>query len=83
MGEVKVIDLEGVKPVVKSPRILKFKTMEVGTRVGRGFSEGELREVGLTLRNAKKLGLPIDKRRRSVRKENVEILKKFLDELCK
>lgn len=48
------------------------------TRKGRGFSKGELREVGLDFHQALKLRLPIDKRRKTKRAENVKALKQFL-----
>ncbi len=48
------------------------------TRKGRGFSRSELREVELDFREALKLHLPIDKRRKTKRAENVKALKQFL-----
>lgn len=56
-----------MRPIVESPR-----THEI--RVGRGFSLGELKKAGVTLREAKKSLFPIDHRRRSVREENVKRL---------
>ena len=47
-------------------------------RKGRGFSIDELKEVGLNPYKARKLGLPVDLRRRTKHKENVEALKKWL-----
>jgi len=47
-------------------------------RLGRGFSLLELKEAGLSLQKAKKLDIPIDKRRKSVYKENIEALKKLI-----
>ncbi|RLG60125.1 50S ribosomal protein L13e [Candidatus Geothermarchaeota archaeon] len=47
-------------------------------RKGKGFSLGELQAVGLTINQAKKLGISIDKRRRSVHQENIELLRRFL-----
>ena len=63
-----------IVPVVRSPGHKRL-------RKGRGFSLGELKRVGLTFKEALKLGLQIDKRRRSVHEENIEILKKFKSSL--
>ncbi|MEM3506871.1 MAG: ribosomal protein L13e [Candidatus Bathyarchaeia archaeon] len=48
-------------------------------REGRGFSKLELKKVGLNLALAKKLGLRIDKRRKTMHEENVKKLKKFFE----
>jgi large subunit ribosomal protein L13e len=63
------------KPIVKIPKA------GYGFREGKGFSIGELKEAGLSVGKARALGLYVDVRRRSVRKENVEALKKFLKEV--
>ncbi len=47
-------------------------------RLGRGFSLGELKEVKLSLKQALKLGIPVDLRRRTVHEDNVKFLKEFL-----
>jgi len=47
-------------------------------RHGKGFSREELKEVGLGLREALRRHIPADVRRRTVHKENVEVLKSFL-----
>jgi len=44
-------------------------------RKGRGFSIKEVREAGLTLHEAKRLGALIDKRRRTSHTQNVQLLK--------
>lgn len=69
--------------LVKKPRLRKLGRVEVGLRRGRGFSIGELREAGLTPEKARKLGLYVDKRRKTVHSWNVEALKKFLEEARK
>ncbi len=46
-------------------------------RFGRGFSLGELKEAGISLRESKKLGIYVDKRRKTVHPWNVELLKKL------
>jgi len=43
-------------------------------RKGRGFSLGELREAGISLEEARRLGIYVDKRRDTVHPENVEVL---------
>jgi len=52
-------------------------------REGRGFSKGELKEVGLSPSEAMRLGIPVDKRRRTVHEENVERLRAYLEEAKK
>ena len=42
---------------------------------GRGFSLNELKEACLTLQDAKQIGIPLDVKRKSVHKENIETLK--------
>jgi large subunit ribosomal protein L13e len=47
-------------------------------RLGKGFSLGELKEVKLSLKQALKLGISVDSRRRTVHEDNVKSLKEFL-----
>ncbi|MCD6421166.1 MAG: ribosomal protein L13e [Thaumarchaeota archaeon] len=68
-----------VVPIVRR----KLKDERIITREGRGFSLNELKEAGITVDLAKKLGIRIDKRRRSCRPENVEMLKEFLRNVSK
>jgi large subunit ribosomal protein L13e len=68
---------------VKKPRLRKLGPIDPGLREGRGFSLGELREAGLTPEKARRLGLYVDKRRRTVHPWNVEALRKFIEELEK
>ena len=49
-------------------------------RFGRGFSREELRKAGSSLKEATKLGLLVDDRRKTVHDENVEAAKTFLQE---
>ena len=46
-------------------------------RRGKGFSTEELEKAGLTLGDAKKLEVPVDKRRSTVHDWNVEVLKAY------
>ena len=44
-------------------------------RPGKGFSPDEIKEAGLDAGSARKLGIPVDRKRRTSREENVESLK--------
>ena len=66
---------EGKRPIVLSPAG-KF-------REGRGFSLGELKLANIGLREARKIGLIVDKRRKSVYDENVKALLGHLSKLSK
>lgn len=47
-------------------------------RYGKGFSREELKKARLTLREALKLSIPIDSRRKTFHEENVNTIKRFL-----
>ncbi|MCE4617581.1 MAG: 50S ribosomal protein L13e [Desulfurococcales archaeon] len=68
-----------ISAVVKRPRLIKHRNVDQGVRTGKGFSKGELEAVGLTIKKALTLGIPVDKRRRSKHEENIETLRKFLE----
>jgi len=55
----------------------------MGKRFGKGFSREELKAVGLSFKEALKIGIPIDVRRRTARKENIDTLKNYLAQLSK
>jgi len=44
-------------------------------RSGKGFSKGEVKKAGLSPVDARKLGLPVDLRRRTVHDDNVATVK--------
>ncbi|MEM2105120.1 MAG: ribosomal protein L13e [Candidatus Bathyarchaeia archaeon] len=60
---------------------LKPKVFKKGgkQRLGKGFSLEELKKAGLSLKEALKLGIPVDCRRRTAHQENVEAIKGFLE----
>jgi len=62
--------VETIKAKVRSPENRR------SMREGRGFSLRELREAGLAIHDARRLGILVDGRRASLYPENVETLKK-------
>lgn len=50
-------------------------------RRGRGFSRGELRQAGITIGQALRVGLSVDVRRRTVHDENVKLVQQQLGRL--
>ena len=48
-------------------------------RYGKGFSREELKKAGLSLKEALKLGIPVDSRRRTVHEGNINVVKGFLE----
>ena len=73
--------IEPPRALVRKPRLVKYGKVNLGLRVGSGFSLGELEAIGLDVSTARKLGLYVDVRRRSVRQENLELLKNLLREI--
>jgi len=67
-----------LEALVKKPRLIVEKGLATNLRAGRGFSKLELKEVGLSLKRARSLGIPIDPRRRSKHEWNIRNLKQFL-----
>jgi len=47
-------------------------------REGRGFSRGELKKASISLKQALRVGLPVDVRRRTIYDENVKLVKQQL-----
>jgi ribosomal protein L13E len=47
-------------------------------RYGRGFSRGELKKVGLSVKDALKFKIPLDSKRKTAHEENVEAVKTLL-----
>lgn len=48
-------------------------------RLGRGFSREELKKAGLTRKEAKRIEIPIDPRRRTIHAKNVEIITSYTE----
>lgn len=60
---------------VTKPKIFKKDGKQ---RCGKGFSREELKKAGLSFKEALKLGIPVDSRRRTSHKENVKVARTFL-----
>jgi len=67
--------------VIKMVRYIN-PIVETGRKIrkGKGFSRSELEAVEITAGEAKKMGIPVDTRRKSSHDENIETLKEFLEE---
>lgn len=61
--------------LVPAPRVIARHEREMIQRGARGYSLGELESAGIAFVVAKKAGVPLDARRRSVLDANVESLK--------
>ncbi|MFW9833046.1 MAG: ribosomal protein L13e [Candidatus Thorarchaeota archaeon] len=64
------------EPTVKSPRDGRPKR-------GRGFSSEETAQAGLTIKEARRMGLIVDLRRKTVHQENVDAIKQYIKDLEK
>ncbi|MFW9789068.1 MAG: ribosomal protein L13e, partial [Candidatus Thorarchaeota archaeon] len=62
------------EPTVRSPRDGRPKR-------GRGFSSEETAQAGLTINEARQMGLIVDLRRKTVHPENVDALKQYIKDL--
>ena len=80
MGKV----VEPPKPLVKVPVLIKHAGVPPKEfREGKGYSEGEIKAVGLTVHEARKLGIYVDKRRKTTYEENIKRLKEWLEAVRK
>ncbi len=61
--------------IALKPKVLKRGGKQ---RHGKGFSREELKKAGLSLKEALRLRIPIDSRRRTTHEENIEVIKTFL-----
>lgn len=74
IDDVKVYE-DYIRANLQKPKVQAFVKRKSKMRKGKGFSRDELTEVGLSLKGTLKLGIPIDTRRKTKHKENMEILR--------
>jgi ribosomal protein L13E len=58
------------------PKVFKKGGKE---RCGKGFSGEELKKAGLSFKEALRMGIPVDSKRKTAHEENVEAIKTFLE----
>ena len=74
--------IEAPKPIVKVPVLIKYGGVPPKpVKVGRGFSIKEIQAVGLTVKEARLLGIYVDERRKTIYEENVKALVEYLKKL--
>lgn len=49
-------------------------------REGRGFSISEVKEAGISVFEARRIGIPVDTRRKTSFEENIDELKEYIEE---
>jgi ribosomal protein L13E len=59
----------------------KINKKEGKKRSGRGFSIEELKKAGLTLADARRLEIPMDKRRTTVYDWNIKVIKAYIEKV--
>lgn len=66
-------------PIVKVPSLKRFGGLPPRfSKVGRGYSISEIKAAGLTVNEARLMGIYVDERRRSMYEENVKNLREWL-----
>ncbi len=74
------VKTEPPEPLVKVPLLKRYGGVPPKEwRRGRGFSVGEVEAAGLTVKEARMIGLYVDERRKSVHEENIEAIKKWVE----
>lgn len=63
--------------------VFRFKKSRQVKAKGKGFSIMELNKAGVSIEIARKYGLRIDSRRKTVHQENIEKLKKWISKFIK
>ena len=72
------VTVNSLPPPVGQP-VARVMSPAGGWRRGKGFSTGELRDAGLTVRDAVDRSISFDRRRRTTHRVNVEAIRSMLD----
>ncbi len=75
----KIAQVEPDRKCRSATPIASVKRCHGAIRPGRGFSHGELRGASMTMLEAKRLSVPLDKRRRTTHIVNTAVLEGLLD----
>ena len=71
-------------PLVKVPRLIQYGGLPPREwKVGRGYSIGEIKALGLSVRDARLLGIYVDERRKTVWQHNIDRLREWLIKVLK
>ncbi len=71
-------------PLVKVPRLISHAGLQPREwKIGRGYSVGEIKALGLSVREARLLGIYVDERRKTVWQHNIERLREWLIKVLK
>ena len=69
-------------PIVKVPSLIKFHGIPPKQfKEGRGYSVMEIKALGLTVKQARKLGIYVDERRKSCYEDNIKRLEEWLEKV--
>lgn len=69
-------------PMVKVPALIKYSGVPPRIwKQGRGYSVAEIKAVGLTVREARKLGIYVDERRDTCYEHNIKALREWLEKV--
>jgi len=72
------------EPIVKTPLLRRFGGVAPRPlKIGRGYSLGEVKALGLSEKEARMLGIYVDVRRKTVYEENIKRLGEWLEKVKK
>ncbi|RLE66623.1 MAG: hypothetical protein DRJ47_02080 [Thermoprotei archaeon] len=80
MGEKSTPVVPPPPPLVKIPLLRRFGGVPPRElKIGRGYSIGEIKKANLSIQEARRLGIYVDQRRKTVYEDNVKRLMEWLE----